>query len=330
MSLISFSITNYTTTLPGEIVITNVNTTHNHTVVSFNATMPLLDLTIYQINVHGESELGLPMLYPFASTFRSVGDGKPPTPVYQSVPAGATKVPMDSEITITFNQAMDTTKTQLAVTAAAPTAESGNVYWLPGDKTWVYNNTGLSGFTVYTVKGAAFNADDDAPTNVDFTFRTVGVVSVTSITPSNDGATSDVNAPIVVTFSHPVMAESVPHAFQLFSREGENQTVAVHPPTQTDNQTYTFTHEAAFTTGSAYAVLVLPFLVRDQDGTVMQEPFVSGFSVVVAGTPAPSSGGLSGGAIAGIVIGVIAGVAILGGVVYYCRKKRRNDYDALK
>jgi len=269
--------------------------------------------------------------------FRSIGGGTNPTLEDQTVQNGqkAVGTPTDSgtifvDLQISFNQAMDTTRSAITVTAAA--SSNADTFWLPGDKTWVFNST-LQSFTDYTVRGIGFNADNEpaSGTPVSFSFRTLGIVSVTSISPSLDAAEPNQNAPVVVTFSHVVIAKSVSAAFKLFHVAGENGTeLAVTMSTQ-DNTTFTFVHADAFTIGNAYLILIDGATVEDADGTKMALPVMSGFSVVAATTPAPtSSGGLSGGAIAGIVIGVIAGVAILGGVVYYCRRKKKRDYDELK
>jgi hypothetical protein len=295
----------------------------------------LSEVTVYEVVIFGLSYPDrVPMRGNFNYTFTTTGTSAPR--VEDWVPNVHTKVPVGTVVSLTFSQAMatDVASTDIALLAHGnPVA--GNGVWLPGSKTWEFTATGgLEGFTNYTIRAVGRNVHGTPMADTfAFGFRTVGVIAVTSVLPANNTNSDSLTGPVVVAFSHPVVADSVTTRFGLY-RKNHTQRINVTAST-TDSTEFSFHPVEALAMDEQYVIYV-DQNVTDADDTLMEAPFVSYFGTAPAPAPIPSppeegSSGLGGGAIAGIIIGVVGGLAIVGGLVWYFkfRKSKAKDYDAL-
>ncbi|HMI88520.1 MAG TPA: Ig-like domain-containing protein [Polyangiaceae bacterium] len=201
--------------------------------ISFMPATPLLPYTEYTLTVAGQDPAKNPLAPPttFKFTTAKPPDTTPPTVVSVAPPDGATGVPSNSSIVITFSEAMN-------VTASTPSL-SPAVMCTGG---WAWNQTGTTTTCVpvtplvfstrYAVMVPAASPDVAGnPMGVAFSSTfTTGVMpdttppTIVSVVPMNRAIGASRGAKIVVNFSEAMDVNSAQAAFSITSPAGISGT----------------------------------------------------------------------------------------------------------
>jgi hypothetical protein len=206
-----------------------------NTQVTFTPTAAMTASTLYTFTVTGQDPARnrLPSST-FAFTTAQPPDTTPPTVVSVAPPAGATGVPSNSSLVITFSEAMNLVATTNAITIAPAVTCTGGWSWNVAQTTTTCVPTApLAYSTPYTVSVGATAVDlaNNALTPYSATFTT-GVApdttppTIVSTTPQNRASGLSRLAKISVTFSEPMDVTNTQAAFQIASPPGITGTFA--------------------------------------------------------------------------------------------------------
>jgi hypothetical protein len=226
-----------------------------NTQVTFTPTAALSPSTLYTLTVAGQDPARnqLPAST-FAFTTAQPPDTTPPTVVSVAPPAGATGVPSNSSLVITFSEAMNVVATSNAITITPAVTCTGGWSWnVAQTTTTCVPTTPLAYTTLYTVSVGAMAVDlaNNALTPYSSTFTT-GVApdttppTIVSTTPQQRATGISRLAKISVTFSEPMDINNTQAAFQVTSPAGITGTFAW----SSGNTVMTFTPSVQYPYGS--------------------------------------------------------------------------------
>jgi hypothetical protein len=187
----------------------------------FTPNRPLTPNTAYRIEVSARARTvsGKPIVAPHTASFKTA----PPPSILRTLPsAGASEVPTDTLLTLSFSRPM----VPLTALDKQPDIERWVTISPPVRGRWVWLGTAAAGFrpasgflpaTEYTVQVKAGWPDSDGvpmPQGVTFRFTTIKP-AITSVEPYNGSEDVPPDAPVVVRFNQPVEHGSVQAAFKL-------------------------------------------------------------------------------------------------------------------
>ncbi|GEM81969.1 Ig-like domain-containing protein [Meiothermus hypogaeus] len=200
-----------------------------NTRVSFDPATNLSSETTYTVTVEGKDHAGNALAG--SKTFNFTTVGSPPS-VLSTAPAnGDTNIPVNTDITFSFSEAMDRTTVEGAFSSSPSITCTWS--WTPDSKLATCNPpTDLSFNTNYSVTlgtGAKDLAGNPMATAYNFSFRTASAPDTTKPTVTvyfpADGATGIArNINIEITFSEPMDKASTQTAFQITSPAGVTGT----------------------------------------------------------------------------------------------------------
>ncbi|MET0591813.1 MAG: Ig-like domain-containing protein [Polyangiaceae bacterium] len=227
-----------------------------NTQVTFTPTTALTPSTLYTLTVAGQDPARnkLPSSAGFAFTTAQPPVTTPPTVVSVAPPAGATGVPSNSSLVITFSEAMNIGATTNAISVSPAITCTGGWSWnVAQTTTTCVPTTPLAYTTTYTVSvsAAAVDLANNALTAYSSTFTT-GVApdttppTIVSTTPQNRASGISRLAKISVTFSEAMDVTNTQAAFVITSPAGITGTIAW----SSGNTVMTFTPSVQYPYGS--------------------------------------------------------------------------------
>jgi hypothetical protein len=289
MSPATISASTFTVTAPGGVAV-NGAVTYSGTVATFTPAAALQYSTLYiaQITVGADDLAGTPLAANYVWTFTTI---TPPPAVVSTTPlAGATGVPINQQLSATFNEAMNCTTISspakvFTLAGLGGTAIAGTVGCVGAVATFT-PTADLTVNTVYTATittGAQDPAGTPLGNNFTWTFRTVPAPTpptVISTVPANLALNVPINQSLSATFSLAMIPATIDTA--TFTLTGPGGTavagavvyvaagsVATFNPTATLLPSTTYT--ATITTGA-----------QDLAGTPLASNYVWTFTTAAA------------------------------------------------
>ncbi len=218
-----------------------------------------------------------------------------PPALVESNPAPGAELPLDSDVTLYFNQAMD----QASVEAALSTGSTvgGKLTWV-GETTLVFqpaNALQPESDLVLAINQTAKARNGLAMLRpVEIHYRTAGFLRTAQLLPEPGAVDVDPSSVILLTFNRPVTPlgadpASLPAAFSLTpAAPGSGRWV--------NTSTYAFYPQPSMAGGQTYTVQINPDL-RSTDGSPMQDipgwSFSTALPRLVASAPADNAGGVA-------------------------------------
>jgi hypothetical protein len=203
--------------------------------VTFTPTAALLPYTEYTITVAGQDPAKNPLAAPttFKFTTQALPDTTPPTIVVVQPSNGATAVPSNSSIVITFSEPMNVMATSAALSVSPMVTCTGGWSWnQTSTTTSCIPATPLAYSTMYAV-GVAATASDTAGNALGTAFVssfTTGVMpdttppTIVSVVPLSGATGVARNAKIIVNYSEAMDITSTQAAFSVTSPAGTTGT----------------------------------------------------------------------------------------------------------
>jgi hypothetical protein len=225
--------------------------------VTFTPTTALLPFTEYTITVAGQDPAKNALAPPttFKFTTQKPPDTTPPTIVAVQPANGATAVPSNSSIVITFSETMNVVATTSALSVSPAVTCTGGWSWnVAATTASCIPATPLSYSTMYTVNVAATASDvsGNAMGSAYASSFITGVMpdttppTIVSVVPVNGATGVPRGAKIVVTFSEAMDINSAQLAFSITSPMGVTGT----PTWANGNTQMTYTPSASFDYGT--------------------------------------------------------------------------------
>lgn len=232
----------------------------------------------------------------FTSTW-STRDEVGPTVTATSPTNGATGVPANSEVTITFNEAVDpatvnSTNIVLRVTSSGAVVPAAITYNATTRTVTLKPGAALAQSTGYTVtvSGIRDPAGNQMTAPFQFSFTTADVTAptVVSVSPANDSTNVATNATVQVTFSEPMDPTTITSANIGLKNTVTGAVVPAIVAYDATNNRATLTPTGPLSNGTNYTLTVTTG-VRDAGNNPLASPFTSRFTTVpVADTTAPT------------------------------------------
>lgn len=218
----------------------------------FTPDRPLSPSTSYTVTLAGQarSQAGETVASPLSASFKTA----PPPSILRTLPSqGASDVPTDTIVTLTFNRpmiplmALDSQPDPGQWASISP-AVKGRWVWLGTSAVGFRADEGFLPATGYTVAAKAGWPDADGvtmPQGASANFITVRP-AILSVSPSNHANGVDLDAPVVVEFNMPMDHASVQSALNL--------PVAATPAWSSDSTVVTFTLNSLLSFSKTYSM----------------------------------------------------------------------------
>ncbi|MFQ3534713.1 MAG: Ig-like domain-containing protein [Aggregatilineales bacterium] len=205
-------------------------------------------------------------------------DDQPPPAVIDTIPLRGEELPLDGDITIFFNQAMDRASVERAIRTQP--ALRGTFDWLD-EATVRFKPVDLQRATTYTLSiGTEARSAANVPMADTFMLRlqTVGFLEVVEIIPANNSSGIEADVTISIIFNRPVVP--------LMSVE---EMAALPPPFTAEPaiegsgewiSTSIYQFKARNLRGGTRYTVTVPAGLRDVSGAVLQEDVTATFSTI--------------------------------------------------
>lgn len=238
-------------------------------VATLTPTGPLSNSTQYTVTVTTavKDVSGNSLAAPFVSTFMTVGlpDNTAPTVVGRTPTPGATNVATNTQVTVTFSEAMDqttinATNVKLVATTGGATVPTTLAYNAATNTVTLTPTAALANNTSYTitvttgVKDLAGNALAVQFTSSFITVADTISPTVVSTSPAN-GTTVPAPGTITVTFSEDMDPTTIPAAVSV-KKTSDSSPVAGTVSYNAATRTAVFTPTSALANGTGYTVTV--------------------------------------------------------------------------
>ena len=216
--------------------------------------------------------------YNFGFTTGSSGDSTPPTVTTTNPTDGATAVPLNPVISVTFSEPMNKTTVQAAFSISS--SPGGSFAWGLGDTLLTFNLVGpLTASTLYTVTigtGAMDVAGNPLASIFSYSFTTGSggdstAPTVTGNTPGLGDTGVPLNTSVTVIFTEAMHRTSVENAFST------SPTVPGTFAWSGDSQALVFTPDSNLTLGTTYTITVGTG-ASDVAGNTLASAFNFGFT----------------------------------------------------
>jgi hypothetical protein len=254
----------FTVSTPGGAVAGTVSYTATGSVATFTPNSPLAYNTVYTatITTGVANPLGIQLATNYVWTFTAI---TPPPTVMTVVPAnGATNVPVNQVLGVTFSEAMNpSTITSATLTLTSPTGAVTGVVTASGSGATFTPTSALAYNTVYTATvttGAQDLAGQPLASNYSWTFTTTSPpLAVVTTVPFNAATGVPVSQVLTATFNEPVKCASLASPATTFIVTGPGTTAvagtvscsgAVATFTPTDDLAFNTVYTATITTGA--------------------------------------------------------------------------------
>jgi methionine-rich copper-binding protein CopC len=260
-------------------------TTH---IATFTPTAALAELTTYTATVSGAQDVsGNPMSAPVTWSFTML-DASAPTVIAQSPLANATNVPVNTTVTATFSEAVQSGTIVFTLKDAANNNVAGTVSYNTSTHVATFTPTAsLSDVTVYTatVSGAQDVSGNpmSAPVSWSFTTTDTTAPTVTSHTPLTNATAVPVNTTVTATFSEAVQSGTI--SFVL--KDAGNNNVAGSVSYNGTSHVATFTPTVVLSDVSTYTATVSN--AQDATGNPMSAPVTWSFTTADSTAPTVTS-----------------------------------------